>query len=471
AFYFIFGVNETVPLLMNFFFATLLLVFIFYILREYRFSLLLQTLIPVAFIFFIPVSYLVFGGLEHVLQILINLAYIYTAAKVIAEDAPSHEKPAKSMRNLLFLLAPLVTMVRYEGLFILFAVSLLLTARKKWTVSMINAAAGLLPLIIYGIISIARGWYFLPNSVLLKGTRPDITHIEKILEFLYAGLRQVIYNIHLLVLLIVILAFLWVSVKKYNRLWLLPNGVALIFMITLACQAFFSESGYYLNRYPWIRYDCYLAALGMLTVTFYAGYWLSRGETTKITGKTGKIIGGLLVFILLLPLVERGVRTDLKVAQASANIYGQQYQVGLFLEKYYPGQSVAVNDIGTACFLADIRCLDVWGLANKDTGDLILNKTYSAENMVRVAQKSGVRIAVVYDQFFRLVGINDDLPKSWIKVAQWRIPNNVVCVRDTVTFYALDESETPRLTQNLQHFMTELPPEVITAGVIFFTRS
>lgn len=474
ALYFIFGVNETIPLLMNFFFATLLLAFIFYILREYRFPPWIQTLIPMAFIFFIPLSYLVFGGLEHILQIIIDLAYVSIAAHVITGETPAKKNSPESTRNTFFLLAPLaflVSMVRYEGLFILFAVSLLLVARKKWFIFFINAGAGILPIVIYGMISFSKGWYFLPNSVLLKGTRPDFTNLEKILGFLYAGLRQVIYNIHLLVLLIVILAFVWAFIKKYNRLWLLPNAMALIFIITLSCQAFFSESGYYLNRYPWIRYDGYLVALGMLTISIAAGYWHSRQEPQKVTGKAGKkiigekIIEGLLVFVLILPLAERGIRIDLKIIQAMSNIHGQQYQVGLFLKKYYANQPVAINDIGAICFMADVRCLDVWGLANKDISDLLLNKTYTTENLTRITQLSGAHIAVVYDQFFRLVGINSDLPKTWVKVAQWRIPNNVVCVRDTVTFYAADQSETPRLTENLREFMSQLPPEVIQTGV------
>lgn len=463
ALYLIFGVNETMPLLMNFFFATLLMVFIFHIFRGHRFPAWIQTLIAAAFILFIPLPYLVFGGLEHVLQILINLAYIYMAAKVINDVTPVNEKPAKSMRNMLFLLAPLVSMVRYEGLFILFAVSLLLLARKKWIIFIINAVAGLLPVVVYGIISVSSGWYFLPNSVLLKGTRPDITRIGKILEFLYAGLRQVIYNVHLLVLLICVLALLWYIYKKYNRWWLPANAMAMIFMITLACQAFFSESGYFLNRYPWIRYDAYLVALGMFTLLTAAADFLPlspQEPQNKTHKRIGKIIGVLLVLVLILPLTERGLRTDLRVPRATANIYGQQYQMGLFLQKYYPGQAVAVNDIGAVCFLADIDCLDVWGLASKDIGDLQLNKTFTAENVVRVAQKSGARVAVVYDQFFRLVGIDSDLPQSWIKVGQWRIPNNVVCVRDTVTFYALDESEVRRLARNFQEFMPHLPPEV-----------
>ncbi|MCU0287752.1 MAG: hypothetical protein MUF15_15340 [Acidobacteria bacterium] len=462
--YYIFGVNEKIPFMLNFFFATMFLFVIFYVLRQFKFSPWLQMLIPAAFILFIPLSYLVFCGLEHVLQILISLVYIYTVTRIIAEDSSANEKTAKTMRNFLFFMAPLVTMVRYEGLFILLAVSFLLLTRRKWVFFIINIIAGLMPIMFYGFISIAKGWYFLPNSVLIKGTRLDITRIEKIFAFFYAGLRQVIYNIHLLVLLIVILALLWLLIRKYDRFWLPGNSLAVVFIITLACQAFFSESGYFLNRYPWIRYDSYLAAIGILTILFQLGYLMTFSEDKKSNRKLEKILGVILVSVLILPLAERGIRTDFRIPQASANIYNQQYQMGLFLKKYYRGQAVAINDIGAACFLGDIQCLDVWGLANKDVGQLILNKSYTAEKLDYVVKKSGARIAVVYDQFFRLVGIDDDLPGDWLKVGEWRTPNNIVCVRDTVCFYALDEAEMNRLNENLKKVMCELPPDVIKAG-------
>jgi hypothetical protein len=472
-FFLIFGVNESIPLLMNFFTATLLLVLLFYIFRQSKFNALYQALILLAFIFFIPVPYLVFGGLEHVLQILINLFYIYIAARVINGSTPVKGKSIKTGRNLLFFLAPLVVLVRYEGLFILFAVSLLLLARKKYVTFLINALTGLLPVVVYGVISMINGWYFLPNSVLLKGTRPDISSIGKILEFIYAGLRHVVYNVHLLVLLLSVMAFLWFLYKKYHRLWLLPNTMGMVFILVLGCQMFFSESGYYLNRYPWIRYDAYLVALGMLTVFIAVGYPLLPSSSREEEKKPGKTKTGrletfmivCLVFALVLPLAERGVRTDLKVVRAAANIYGQQYQMGLFLKKYYPGQPVVVNDIGAACFHGDIQCIDVWGLASKEIGDLQLNDAFTPGNILRITKQSGARLAVVYDQFFRLVGIESDLPKDWIKVARWRIPRNVVCVRDTVSFFVFDESEKSRLIRNLREFAAQLPPEVLKTGV------
>ncbi len=461
AFYFIFGVNESMPFVLNFFTAALVLLLIFYILKIFKFTFWRLTMILAAFILFIPLPYLVFGGLEHVLQILINLAYIYTASRVINENTTLKSKNTRVNRVFLFLLSPLVVMIRYEGLFIIFAVSLLLTARKKYFTFFINVVAGLFPLVVYGVISVINGWYFLPNSVLLKGQRPGISSFKGILAFIYSGLRQMVYNVHLIVLLISVLALLWLLYKKYNRLWLLPNTMGMLFITVLTCHMFFAKSGYFLNRYPQIRYDAYLAAMGLLTLFIAIGFLLKeeKGKTKK--NMPEKIIVTLLVFILILPLAERGVRTNLKVIRATSNIYGQQYQMALFLKKYYSNQTVAVNDIGAVCFLADIDCFDVWGLVTKEIGDLKLGKNFTPENIARVTRQSGAGIAVVYDQFIRLAEFEGNRPKNWIKVGQWRIPHNVSCARDTVSFFALKESEVPRLIQNLKEFIPQLPPEVV----------
>lgn len=453
----VFGVNEAMPFLINFFSATLLLVLLYYIFKKFNFTFWQQTLMLTAFIIFIPLPYLVMGGLEHILQIIVNLAYIYIASKGW-QSRPVNQK-------LLFLLAPLVVLVRFEGLFIIFAVSLLLLVRKRYFAFLVNSVTGVLPVVIYGVISMSKGWYFLPNSVLLKGTRPDITNIGKMVEFIYAGLRQAVYNVHLLVLLICVLAFLWFLYRKYNGLWGFPGVMGMVFVAVFFCQMFFSESGYFLNRYPWIRYDSYLVGMGLFVVFVGVGDILKeRVEGTK--KKLPEILLVLLlIFVLVMPLAERGVRTSIKVVRATANIYGQQYQMGRFLERYYPGEAVAVNDIGAVCFLGGIRCFDVWGLATRETGDLLLDRAFTSGNIGEAARRSGVRIAVVYDHFPRLVGIEEDLPGEWIKVGQWRIPDNVVCVRDTVSFFALDESEVAALARNLRDFVSRLPEDVKKQGI------
>jgi hypothetical protein len=49
-------------------------------------------------------------------------------------------------------------------------------------------------------------------------------------------------------------------------------------------------------------------------------------------------------------------------------------------------------------------------------------------------------------------------------VGQWRLPDNVVAGGDTVSIYAVDESETVPLMQKLQDFSPFLPKAVRQSG-------
>src|SRR6185436_5620763 len=81
----------------------------------------------------------------------------------------------------------------------------------------------------------------------------------------------------------------------------------------------------------------------------------------------------------------RGVRAHLETPGAVANIYEQQIQMGRFLARFYPGQGVAANDIGAICFLADLRVLDLWGLASRDVAEAKLTGTYSTARIGELA--------------------------------------------------------------------------------------
>ena len=66
-------------------------------------------------IFWVPVVPVAFTGLEHILQAGVVLAFAYAAGQSMAENiAPRVQAAAVKA---LLLLAPILTLVRYEGLF------------------------------------------------------------------------------------------------------------------------------------------------------------------------------------------------------------------------------------------------------------------------------------------------------------------------------------------------------------------
>jgi hypothetical protein len=120
---------------------------------------------------------------------------------------------------------------------------------------------------------------------------------------------------------------------------------------------------------------------------------------------------------------------------------------------------VALNDIGAVNFLADIHCLDLWGLANAEVAAAKQNHTYQRRDIERLSQQTGVRIAIIYDSWF----VNA-LPPRWIRVGRWTVPDDVILGGDTVSFYAVNPAEAGHLSECLQDFSAELPAEVIQRG-------
>jgi len=462
-FYGIFGVSEMTPFILNFFLATLLVLFIYYILEKYSINIWLKSLLVIVFIVGVPLPYLIFCGLEHVLQIFINLLFCYFAVKVVLSEYKNRSQENKITVLWLGILAFLVTLVRYEGLFLVFMVCLLLLIKKKVFKSLFCGMAGLLPIVLYGLISMSQGWYFLPSSIILKGRRPNFATFWGFFEFFYSGFRQLIYNIHIFLVLVIILLLMWFLYRKNGNFWTVPVIMGLVFLGTVFMHMFFARSGWYLNIMAFIRYDAYLLALGFFIFIIIWGNIAKENQDKTRPFFTQKILYLLIGCVCVFPIFERGVTANINVAQATSNIYSQQYQMARFLKKYYPGESVVVNDIGVINFMADIRCLDLWGLANKEIAVLILQQKYTSFEVQKFVRSHDARIAIIYDNYLNISG---GIPKDWIPVARWKIRHNVVCSFDTVSFYALNKREIPHLINSLNTFSVQLPPEVVFSSPV-----
>ena len=152
-----------------------------------------------------------------------------------------------------------------------------------------------------------------------------------------------------------------------------------------------------------------------------------------------------------------------QVAQDTTNIYQQQYQMGLFLQSYYRGAAVAANDVGAINYLADIKCLDLVGLASLEIAKLKLADQLSQETIDALAKSRGVTVAILYDFWFQDEN-RSLIPAHWRLVGQWTIPNNVSAGGETVSFYATDPSTEDYLRDSLRAFAGRLPPQVRQTG-------
>jgi uncharacterized membrane protein (DUF441 family) len=212
------------------------------------------------------------------------------------------------------------------------------------------------------------------------------------------------------------------------------------------------------------RHESYLVALGIVVIVVQLADQLPEklfgtpADRTLAPKHVGAVI---LAAFLIYPCVVRAGAALVFLPQASKNFYEQQYQMARFVKGYYQGSTVALNDIGAVNFLADVHCLDLWGLGNYEVTQLMHHHVYRTRDILRLSREAGVKVALVYDSWYAPLG---GLPREWVWVGQWALPDNVVAGGDTVSIYAVDESETVPLMQKLRDFSPLLPKGVKQSG-------
>ncbi len=453
--YILFGINELSPFILNLVFGTLLLVAAHLLLGRHGARPAVIFTVLLSIIFFTPLPSLVFSGQEHTLHTLIAMLFVYFSAENL-----SSEQAFPRGGRLLYALAPLVTAVRYEGLFLIAVVCALFVLRRRLKESLLVGGAGILPVLGYGLISIWKGWYFLPNSVLLKGNMPDLSSFHGILNALgYSAYRQMASNF---VILSLILAALIVFFLKYDRQKGSRDEATV--MISIFAGTALLHMQFAAGTLPGIfhmyfdRYIAYLVALGIFVIALAIDrYSPDRSPLKTDIRMLPKLVAlALIILIVMPPFARRAVMALAKTPQASTNIFEQQYQMGLFLREFYPGKAVAARDIGAINYLADIDCLDIWGLTSMEVARAKRGEYYSPHTVHEIAKAMDVKIGIVYDEWF--------IPPSWINVGEWTISNNVACGDDRVVFYAVDPLEMDRLADNLRAFSSRLPKGVAQSG-------
>jgi hypothetical protein len=320
--------------------------------------------------------------------------------------------------------------------------------------------AGFSSILLYGAIGLAKGWSWLPSSILLKGNFPRFTDLGTSLDSVvgpaYANIKM---GPHLVALVAASLFLALYTFDKRQALWDSRQVMTAIFVpISLAHIQFCRIALFF-------RHESYLVALGTVVVVAQLADQLPEKLFGTPADRTlvPKHVGGLLLAAFLIyPCAVRAGAALVFLPQASRNIYEQQYQMGLFVKRYYQGSTIALNDIGAVNFLADVHCLDLWGLGNYEVTQLMRRHEYHTRDIFRLSREAGVKIAMVYDIWY--AGEIGGLPRDWVWVGQWAIPDNVVAGWDTVSIYAVDESETASLMQKLQAFSSLLPRGVKQYG-------
>ena len=447
-----FGVGETAPLILNLLAAGLALASAYLFLGKQSDRLEIGMAGLALLVLAVPLPSLILTGMEHTLHVALAILFLSLAAGFLAADTRRTSREAAMLA-----MAPLLGAVRYEGLFLLAVVGVLLIFRRRMRAAVLLALLGTLPMLAYGAISIRAGWSFLPNSLLLKpASRLRFDSLDQVMEMLgKAAVRRLFHAHHFLGLFLASLAL--AVLLRRQRGQQVSSSIAwwanLAFMGATLLHLQFVGIGWT------FRHEGYLAALGIVAIAGGAGECLrGAGSWPTARGRTLGLTAILIAGVLLSPLVRKTVPVLWRTPRAASNIYRQQYQMGRFVGRFYAGQSIALNDIGAVAFLADIHLLDLAGLASREVAALQLANRFDAAHVKSLTDARGTAIAIVYEDWF--AGVDE----AWLKAGEWKIPDNIICAGDTVSFWAVDPARRSELLANLRAFAPELPPEVRQSG-------
>jgi len=446
------GVCNATPLALDAVFAIAALAWSYREGRRRRLPPAVNAVMLVVLVASCPLATLVLSGMEHTLQIFVDLVFFFLACRVAdmtssPDDTHAWRKPRALAMTIL---AAAVVMVRFEGLFLVAAVCLVLAWRRRWALSLALCLAAWLPVAAYGFWSTRHGGLWLPNSVLIKANSLSFHTPGGV--FLALGGRALMQLLtHGPATLYVLAASILLGLGWFFDRAHTHKGRTFLFVaiITSLLHFQFAEIG-------WLfRYEAYL--VWMLVVAFFlaADDWfgsrrcLSRAPRFQLTAL---ILAAALLAIGIGYRCARSVRLTLK---AAPSIYRQQYQMGRFLARYYDGQSIAAHDIGAISYQTrDIDLLDIMGLDTTEVTRRKLARLTTGPWLAELARQHGVKIVMVYDSWLDKYAGH---PPGWIKVASWTIADIGICGDNTVCFYVTDPGAASSLQIHLHEFSAQLP--------------
>ena len=392
----------------------------------------------VAFVLLSPLFAIGTLGMEHTLHLLLVLLFLRWFMRA---DVPE---------RWIGLLTALMAGARFEGVLMAGVATVLLLVDGQKLRASVVAVAAWVPVGLYGAFSIRHGGYWLPNSVSIKGIRlasaPGLGRFGALIAGLKDHVLRAPHLVLLAIALMVITVALWRMYREQANLTALLAGSCVLHLVA-------ADVGWA------FRYETYLVGASLIVV---AAVWpeLSQCGSRAVLSAMTPFCLGVAVLVL---------RSGLALAllpEYSRAIYLQQWQTARFLSQAYAGSTVAANDIGAINYQADLHCVDLAGLATASVFDAKRNGIYTTSFLEQLGETRRIKVAVAYDSWFmehpqlHSVLTGPPLPESWVRVRRWTVPEKQQLGGRTVSWYAVDPGEAPRLRAQLHAFEATLPVEV-----------
>jgi hypothetical protein len=441
-----FQVHDSIPLVLNVAFAIGTLVVANASLARFGAPPLLRASALLGITIAFPLAGMVLMGMEHILHLLLTIGFAAVAVEALTD--PSEGPRLRRRRTVaLCVLGALLGASRYEGFFLVGLVCLAFVVRQQLLRAVSIGAAALLPVAVFGAISVANGSYFLPNPLMIKAVGEKASALSALLQPFGSEDLAFLRNNHAMPIL-VILGVLGVLAHLRSRrdAWRPPVLLPLLLVAMILVHGHFVFSPLY-----WAyRYDAYLVGFGI----FVAAVVLA-GVPAPRTLPRGAVPA--LLVALLVPVVadvREGLVPDAEI-EGMQGTYLEQYETAQFIRLYYPDAAVIVNDLGAVTYYTQARILDVVGLGDIEPL-LIMRRTdsYTGTDVTAWTAKYQPPIAIIS---LGWSVVRPLIPRGWVRVAVVEMPPH----HHPVGFFAVNPKESWTLRASVaQHY----GPRVRTRG-------
>ncbi|PIF43332.1 4-amino-4-deoxy-L-arabinose transferase-like glycosyltransferase [Chryseobacterium sp. 52] len=438
----VFGNNQLIPLFFNFGCAFLAV----YLLNRYYSDFFKENrsivLASVFTLLFASVHLLIFSGMEHVLQVLVVIINIYCFEKWRAFDFKN-----SSYTVGFYLTIALLGLIRFESIFYFAALAFVFLLLRKFKHSALLLMFGFVPILVFGYFTYQKTGYFFPNSVIVKGTKFDVSG-NYLLQIKNIFLNKIVLKPYFYVAGLLPLCFVsFLIFKDYKnklsfREMIANNFLLIALTINLFIQGAF---GQFTNFF---RYEAYLlTAFAMVIIPRIKNLFDNRNFLLKQSR-----VPVLLTLLTCMLLILKMAVGSMLIVIGSRNIYEQQVQSSEFLKKYYNSSKVIANDIGAICYFTDIHLLDVAGLGSKEMVPFKVKKKGLDDKfehfLTQYSVQNHYQLAIIYEAW-----LEGHTPKNWKKVAVLEVKGlNAVLGLKQVTIYSIDPKIHSSLQQNVKNF-------------------
>jgi hypothetical protein len=372
-----------------------------------------------------PLPNLIFVGMEGVAQTLSILLLVLTSIEALIDE--------NSMGTSAALLAAafFAGAVRYEAVFAVVPICLLLVLRRRVLLGALTGVSAAITPAAFGLYAHRMSGFWLPFSILMKQRGAYASLHDRLVDLIHSKL---VFS-EAMVLLAAML-----FLRRRRGLW---DRTQLLLALTLGITLLHSLK---VPTGTLLRYDSYLVAL----IVFALAAVMAEGPP-KLTMQPLVVGVVLLGAIFAVHLAWRSAkRGTLVTEQAAVDRYHDHLQMARFVGQFYDHDTVVLNDVGLVAFYTDAPLLDLAGLGSAEpVHAAAAGRLFRREEVAAWAASRNASIAIVQPQWFYVARIT---PPNWTLVGTWRLPRDVVFGDPVVAFYAITPQQVPRLCGALAAF-------------------